>query len=245
MLRAEMVIVNGTQLTQVLSLSSMLPGTFFVDDPHAMVYIYPPSGTAMSTATAEVANRPHLLQDDGQSYVAFRGLTFQYANSCHGDAAVLLNGKATNVLFDTDTFVWNNATGISFSIEHFTVQNSVALHNGALGFNNSYKVKYDLWQSDIANYNNWRGAQGAFYTWDAGGAKWLLDHDGTYTNVTAAFNQGNGIAWDTDQQNLTLTGLVSANNVTNGIQIEKDEGPINLSKSYVCNNYRGDCPAQF
>jgi hypothetical protein len=108
-----------------------------------------------------------------------------------------------------------------------------------LGFNNSYKVKYDLWQSDIANYNNWRGAQGAFYTWDAGGAKWLLDHDGTYTNVTAAFNQGNGIAWDTDQQNLTLTGLVSANNVTNGIQIEKDEGPINLSKSYVCNNYRG------
>ena len=80
MLRAEMVIVNGTQLTQVLSLSSMLPGTFFVDDPHATVYIYPPSGTAMSTATAEVANRPHLLQDDGQSYVAFRGLTFQYAN---------------------------------------------------------------------------------------------------------------------------------------------------------------------
>jgi len=244
MLRAEMIIVNRMPLTQVLSLSSMLPGTFFIDDAHAMAYVYPPSGTNMSTATVEVATRPHMLEDDGQSYVVFRGLTFQYANSCHGNAAVVVGRKATNVLFDSDTFVWNNSTGLAFNAQYFTVQNSVALHNGALGFS-SYHVKHDLWQNDVANYNNWRGAQGAFYTWDAGGAKWLLDHDGTYTNVTAAFNQGNGIAWDTDQQNLTLTGLVSANNITNGIQIEKDEGPINLSKSYVCNNnllglnYRG------
>jgi hypothetical protein len=244
MLRAEMVIVGGMPLTQVLSLSSMLPGTFFIDDAHAMAYVYPPSGTNMSTATVEVATRPHMLEDDGQSYVVFRGLTFQYANSCHGNAAVVMGRKATNVLFDSDTFVWNNSTGLAFTAQYVTVQNSVALHNGALGFS-SYHDKHDLWQNDVANYNNWRGAQAAFYTWDTGGAKWFLDHDGTYTNVTAAFNEGNGFAWDTDQQNLTVSGMVSADNVTNGIQIEKDEGPIKFSNSYVCDNnllglgYRG------
>ncbi len=235
-LRAEMVIVNGTPLTQVLSFSSMLPGTFFIDDKHAEVYAFPPSGTNMSTAKVEVATRPRVLIDSGQSNVVFRGLTFQYANTCHGDAAIILAANATNLLFDSDSIVWNNAMGISFStIEHFTVQNSTAFHNGELGFH-SHQAKYDLWQSDIANYNNWRGAQGAFYTWDTGGAKWMWDHNGTYNNVSAFFNQANGVSWDTDQQNVALKGLVSSGNLGNGIQIEKSEGPLAIAASQVCNS---------
>jgi hypothetical protein len=233
---AEMIVVNGTPLTQVLALSAMLPGTFFVDDPHAMAYIDPPAGTNMSTATVEAAARPHPLVDDGQSQVVFRGLTVQYANTCHGDAAVLMDANANNILFDADNIQWNNAMGISFStVEHFTVQNSTASHNGELGFH-SHQVKYDSWQADIATFNNWRGAQGAFYTWDTGGGKWMLDHSGTYNKVTALFNQGNGVAWDTDQENVTLTGLVSASNFGNGFQIEKSEGPFSISKSSLCNN---------
>jgi hypothetical protein len=234
--RAEMIIVNGTLLTQVLSLSAMLPGTFFVDEPHAMAYVYPPAGTNMSTANVETAVRPHVLIHNGQSQVVYRGLTFQYANTCHGDAAVLVDGHADNILLDSDSIVWNNAMGISFSnVQHFTVQNTLASNNGELGFH-SHKVKYDLWQSDTASYNNWRGAQGAFYTWDTGGAKWMLDHSGTYNNITAVYNQGNGVAWDTDQQNVTLTNLVSASNIGNGYQIEKSEGPFTISKSNLCYN---------
>lgn len=233
---AEMIIVNGTPLTQVLSLSVMLPGTFFVDEPNALVYVYPAAGTNMSTATVETATRPHLLVNNGQSQVVFRGLTFQYANTCHGDAALLLDAKANNLLFDNDNIVWNNAMGISFSTtEHFTVQNSTASHNGELGFH-SHRVKYDLWQSDTATYNNWRGAQGAFYTWDTGGGKWMLDHSGTYNNITALFNQANGVAWDTDQENVTLSKLISASNLGNGYQIEKSEGPFAISKSNLCYN---------
>jgi hypothetical protein len=233
---AEMIVVNGTPLTQVLSLSAMLPGTFFVDEPHAIVYVYPAAGTNMSAATVETATRPHLLADHGQSQVVFRGLTFQYANTCHGDAALLLDAKANNLLFDNDNIVWNNAMGISFSTtEHFTVQNSTASHNGELGFH-SHRVKYDLWQSDTATYNNWRGAQGAFYTWDTGGSKWMLDHSGTYNNITALFNQANGVAWDTDQENVTLTNLISASNLGNGYLIEKSEGPFAISNSNLCYN---------
>jgi hypothetical protein len=233
---SEMIIVNGIPLTQVLALSAMLPGTFFVDDQHAMVYVYPPAGTNMSSATVETATRPHLLVDDGHSQVVFRGLTFQYANTCHGDAALRLDAKANNLLFDNDNIVWNNAMGISFSTtEYFTVQHSTASHNGELGFH-SHQTKYDLWQSDTATYNNWRGAQGAFYTWDTGGGKWMLDHSGSYNNITALFNQANGVAWDTDQENVTLTNLISASNLGNGYQIEKSEGPFAISNSNLCYN---------
>ncbi len=38
-LRREMIFVNGTQLTQVLSRAQVLPGTFFVDEAGATVYV--------------------------------------------------------------------------------------------------------------------------------------------------------------------------------------------------------------
>jgi hypothetical protein len=232
---AEMIIVNSAPLTQVLALSAMLPGTFFVDQQHGTVYIYPAAWVDMSIATVEAAVRPHVLVDSGQSHLVFRGLTFQYANTCHGDAAVLL-GNANNLLFDADNIVWNNAMGISFSAaQNFTVQNTTASHNGELGFH-SHQTKYDLWQSDTASFNNWRGAQGAFYTWDTGGGKWMLDHSGTYNNITSTFNQGNGVAWDTDQQNVTLTNLAAVSNLGNGYQIEKSEGPFTISNSNLCYN---------
>jgi hypothetical protein len=163
-----------------------------------------------------------------------RGLTFQYANSCHQNPAVTVGGNATNILFDTDNFLWNNAMGLDLtSVENFTVQNSIADYNGQTGFA-SHEVKNALWQSNVADYNNWRGAQGAFYTWDTGGTKWMWDHSGTYKNIAANFNQANGVAWDTDNENVTFTSGVSAMNLVNGMQIEKTEGPFTVSNSYFC-----------
>jgi hypothetical protein len=98
----------------------------------------------------------------------------------------------------------------------------------------SHQTKNGLWQSNTANYNNWRGAQGAFYTWDAGGTKWMWDHNGTYKGMVSNFNQANGVAWDTDNENVTFTSGVSAFNIVNGIQIEKTEGPFTLSNSDFC-----------
>jgi len=235
-LRREILVVNGKPLTQVLSLRSMLPGTFFVDDRNAKVYVYPAGGTNLSTATVEVATRPRVLQDDGESYVVFRGMTFEYANSCHGDIAVIVDSNATNVVFDTDSFVWNNAMAMAFNgARYFTVRNSVANHNGETGYH-SFQVKNDLWQSDVANYNNWRGAQGAYYNYDTAGTKWMLDHDGTYNNITTAFNIANGITFDTDQENVAVSGLVASSNLGNGLQIEKDEGPLSVTSSTLCAN---------
>src|SRR6202451_528838 len=233
-LEPEMLIVNSVPLTQVLTLTSMLPGTFYIDDTHKLLCASPPSGTNMTTATVETATLPNVLTVSGQSNLVFRGLTFQYTNSCPQSAAVVVGGNATNILFDTDNFLWNNAMGVDFTtVEEFTVQNSAANYNGQVGFA-SHEVKNSLWQSNTANYNNWRGAQGAFYTWDTGGTKWMWDHDATYKNMVSNFNQANGVAWDTDNENVTFTGGISAFNIVNGIQVEKTEGPFTLSNSYFC-----------
>ena len=45
-----MVVVNGTPLTEVLSLAAMEAGTFFPDESNGTVYVWPPVGTNMSTA---------------------------------------------------------------------------------------------------------------------------------------------------------------------------------------------------
>ncbi len=241
-LRREMIVVNGQPLTEVLSISAMQPGTFFPDEAASTVYVWPPIGTNMATATVEVATRPTLFSDNGQSFVVVRGLTFQYANSCVQNPAVQVVFKATNVLIDKDNFLWNNAMGLAFAggVSKFTVQNSVANHNGEMGFHTA-QVKYGSWQSDTTAYNNWRGAQGAFYSWDAGGTKFMWDHNSTFNKLSAVYNLAPGAAFDTDNRDATITSLVAVGNYGNGFFAEKSEGPLTFASSYFCgNNLAGD-----
>ena len=242
LLRQERIFVNGSPMTQVLSMSAMQPGTFFVDETSAMVKIWPPSGTDMSSASVEVASRPSLFNDQSQSNIILRGLTFQYANSCRGAAAVTFS-NASNILVDSDSFSQNNASGLWFTnAQNFTVQSSTANHNGQKGFA-TYKVKYGSWQSDTANYNNWRGAQAAFYTFDSGSFRLFLDHNSTFNNIVTLFNQTQGIHFDTDNENATITGYVSANNLY-GLLLEKSQGPITVTNSFFCgNNVQGQSNA--
>lgn len=234
MLREEMILVNGTSMTEVLSKTAMQPGTFYVDESTSTVYLWPPSGTNMATATVEVATRPQLFSAQ-QSDVVLRGLTFQYANSCRGSAAVEFSDLVTNILIDTDSFLWNNAIGLALlSPQYFTVQNSVANHNGQKGFG-THEVKYGSWQSDTANYNNWRGAQGALYVYDSGAVRLFLDHNSTFNNIVTLFNQTQGVHFDTDNENATITSQVSAYNLY-GLLLEKSQGPVTVSNSYFCGN---------
>jgi hypothetical protein len=234
-LRQEMIFVNGAPLTEVLSLASMEAGTFFPDEANGTVYIWPPAGTDISTATVEVSTRPALFTDIGQSYVVLRGLNFQYANSCRMASSVFIENNATNVLIDSDTFQWNNATGLGMTTpQNYTVQNSTANHNGQAGMT-SYQVKYGMWQSDTANFNNWRGAQGAFYSWDAAGFHFMLDHNGTFKDLTALYNQTFPVHFDTDNANVNLNSATAVGNV-NGLLLEKSEGPMTIAGVNLCGN---------
>jgi len=241
-LRREMIFVDGTPMTQVMSLSQMIfPGTFYVDETHALVYVWPPSGTNMTTADVEVPTNPQLVQVTSYNGkpingIVFRGLTFEYASSCRGDGAFFVQGSVTNLLLDSDSFLWNNSQGLSInqSASNVTVLNSLALHNGSAGFH-TYQVKNILWQGSTASYNNWRGAQGAYYIWDVGGYHLRGDHNETITGGQTTNNQTAGVHWDTDNQNVTVTSLFDSHNVR-GTLSEKNEGPLTITNSKFCNS---------
>lgn len=236
MMRKEMVAVNGTVLTQVMSIAQMNAGTFYVDEQGAQIYVWPPSGTNMGTATVDVASNPTLLTIQQKSNIVIRGLTFQYANSCHANAAAQVLGTSTNILFDSDTFQWNNGQGLSISnpVTYFTVENSVSSHNGDSGVQEA-QTKYGLWQSDTISYNNWRGAQAGYYACNVSGLHAWGPHNDTISNLTISFNESYGVHWDTDNANISATGLNATSNFLSGAFLEKDEGPITISGSYLCN----------
>ncbi len=237
-LRREMIFVNGANLTQVLSLGQLAAGTFYVDEAHGTVYVQPAAGTNMSSADVEVPTRDNLLTSFNMQNVVFRGITFAEANTCRDSTAAVIFYQGSEVLLDQDQFNWNNSAGLQMSgVDHFTVQNSIANHNGESGFG-SDKSKYGLWSSNEADYNAWRGSQGAIYGWNSGGFHFFQQHNNTITGATSLYNQSHGLHWDTDNENVTASGIVSGNNLGIGTFIEKTEGPVTISNSTVCSNDR-------
>ena len=234
--RREIIFVNGFKLTQVLSSNDMNVGTFFVDESHKTVYIWPPSGTNMGTATIEVSTRPTLFLLQALQNWVIRGITFQYGNGCRQIQPAFSVGQgASNILIDNDKFLWNNAAGLSTGVSHVTVRNSQANHNGESGML-AQTVKYGQWTSNEGSYNNWRGAQGAYYAWQAAGGKFMGMHDTTFNAFSARFNLGKGIHLDTDNVNATVDTLLSFGNLRSGVQIEDTQGPVTITNSHICNS---------
>jgi hypothetical protein len=240
--RREMLIINKALMSQVMTLSAVsVPGTFYVDETKGIIYVWPPAGTDMSTATVEIPTRDNLFVITGKSNIVLRGLNFQHANSCRGSAAVLAQFGASNILMDNDSFNWNNAEGVKvWFTTYTTVQNSVANHNGASGMK-GFETKYDLWLNDTTRYNGWRGAQGVYYAWAQAGTHFGLSHNQTIKNLDTSFNQTHGLHWDTDNENVTVDSVIaSENQLANGF-FEKTQGPVTVTNSYFCsgNPYTG------
>ncbi len=234
-LRREMVFVNQVMLTQVLTQSQLTPGTFFVDESGATVYIYPAVGTHINAANVEVATRNNLFVGNELTNVVLRGLRFEKGNDCRDNDTVAFNG-GNNVLIDADGFNWNNAGALSINgVKSFTVINSNAKHNGQRGFK-SYQAKNGVWTSSEADYNNWRGALGGIYGWAGGGFYFFAQHDNTATGLKMLFNMSHGIHWDTDNANDTARSLNASYNLLDGLVVEKSEGPLLIANSHVCFN---------
>ena len=108
-------------------------------------------------------------------------------------------------MFDRVQANWNNWGGLSISgASNFTVQNSIASHNGGVGFQTT-RSQYGLYDFNETDYNNWRGAQAAFYDWGMGGFKLFQTRNITVQNHYSYNNQAQGLWFDTDNKNMTVT----------------------------------------
>jgi hypothetical protein len=240
--RREMVFVNGTPLTQVISSDEIIEGTFYVDDAGGQISVWPPSGTNMSTATVEVAVRPAVFTLSGATNFVFRGLTFEHAATCPQAGNALTINNSTNVLVDTDNFLWNNQSGLGFfETNNVVVQNSVANHNGSAGFS-AFQGKNYNYNNNETSYNNWRGAMAAFYGWGVAGTKLIALHGASLSEWKSYYNQTGGVWFDTDNADVSIQSLDSSNNLTYGMFLEANQGPISVTGSKFCNNQDNEVP---
>ncbi|MGI8771306.1 MAG: right-handed parallel beta-helix repeat-containing protein [Acidobacteriaceae bacterium] len=231
--RREMVFVNGIPLTQVMALSQMLAGTFYVDETSQQIQIWPRPGTDMNTALVEVAVRSDTFNISRQGNIVVRGMTFEHAASCIDKSGVNVN-SANNVLIDSIQANWNNQGGFHVSSStNVTVQNSAASHNGSNGFG-GYRSKQVLFQFDEADYNNWRGAQAAFYDYYMGGMKFFNMHGATVDQFFAYNNQGQGLWFDTDNRQIVAQGSFLSGNWVANLQVELNAGPIAVLNNTLC-----------
>ena len=236
--RTEMVFVNGASLTQVLSLSALAPGKFYVDESTNQLLIKPPVNTNMSTAVVEAATRSQILNISGRSNVVVRGLTIEHARSCINHSAASIS-SSNGVLVDSVHANWNNWGGLEVtSSSNITVQYTEASHNGGVGLH-GYKDTNSLWTNNKTDYNNWRGAEGGLLDWGMGGFKSLLMHTATVQYHHSYGNQAQGLWFDTDNKNITINTVYLSNNRLANLQLEANEGPIVVKNSYLCNGLAG------
>jgi len=239
--RREMVFVDGFRLNQVLSLAEMTVGTFYADETGGKIYIWPQVGVNIYTADVEVSVTPQTFVVDGASNFVLRGLTFEYGNSCRDGASLFINSTpgapyANNFLLDRVNFLWNNAFGIEIgpTVSNFTVQNSVANHNGQSGFVSQDAVN-GYFYADQAAFNNWRGAQGVVYNINSAGFHFSGAHTLSLDNSVSYWNETFGTHFDTDNKDININDFVMNQNLLPGALFERDEGPINVAYSYFCN----------
>lgn len=229
----EMLFVNGSPMTQVMSSSDLRPGTFYVHSSYNQVQLYPPSGTDMSTARVEISARRSTLTVNGSRNIVFRGLVFQHAASCMNQSGATV-GSSSNIMFDQDTANWNNwgALGISSSY-NTTVKNTTASYNGGPGLSGFEDVS-TLWQNNETDYNNWRGSMVGLYDFAQGGTKLMRMHGATVSSQKSYNNASQGLWFDTDNMNINITGAKLVGNLVGNLQLEANQGPFTVQNSTFC-----------
>jgi hypothetical protein len=231
--RREMVFVNGGPLTQVMSASQLRPGTFYVNDGAHEIELQPTPGTNMNTATVEVADRPYTLRVQGRNNVVLRGLVLEHAAAYMNDLGANVF-TSSNVLIDRVQATENNWGGLGIhGGANITLQNSVASDNGGLGFM-AVQTKQLLVQYDEADRNNWRGAMGGFYDFGMGGMKFFRTHGATIQRFYAFNNGAEGLWFDTDNRQISVSDSVLSGNYDANLQLELNYGPISVTNTAMC-----------
>ena len=238
--RREMIFVNGQSLTQVEAPGSMREraGSFYVDESAGVIYLHAPEGIDAGTATVEVAERESLLHIRGQSHLVLRGIRFEHSNGAPQLAAVTLE-NSSNVLIDRCGFNWNNWMGLSVrNVSNLTIRKSSADFNGGVGMT-IWRTNNLSIAEDETSHNNWRGYAGGFTGWAVAGIKSLQITNARYDGLIANENKARGAWFDTGCTNVVVDHAFLCRNLGDGVFIEANQGPFEITASIICNNRAG------
>ncbi len=231
--RREMVLVNGKNLDQTLSKSDLSDGSFYVDEGADKIFVKPPRGADLSSATVEVAVREKLFSTPRLDDLVLKGLVFQHSVS----VAVHIQTQK-DVLLEDVKVQWNGHRSFHLSLaEDLTFRNTVWTNNG--GDIDAWKTRNLRWENTEDSYNNWREKRGRTGAYDGDDNKFFLARGLTILNHKAVGNYSHGLWLDTDMTDVVIDGLYACDNSAYGLKLEASVGPIKITNSTLCNNGRG------
>ena len=235
-LRREMVFVNGELLKQVLDLSQVADGAFFVDEAADRLHMRPPAGVSMDNPRIEVAIRTRLLEFFHEDNITIRGLVFEHTATpwANDEAAVWVSG-GRRVTFEDVDIRWTNWQGLFIGEAEDVLLRRVELNNhGGQGWG-MFRNKRVVIEDSETSYNNWRGRWGGFAGWSVGN-KLLSIHGLIIRRHRATDNYSRGLWLDYDISDALLDGVQVNDNLLDGLWIEASQGPMVIKNSAFCRN---------
>lgn len=233
--RTEMVFVDGVLMKQVLERNELEQGSFYVDENADQIVLYPFQETNMERAFIEVAERDLGLQIESMRNIVLRGIVVKHVASSPNQAGVFI-GSSENVIVDDCYFVYNNWVGLEFEyVKNIIIRDSHADLNGERGMGARRVAQLDVWHSSF-DANNWRGAWGNWFGWDAAGFKCFECIHTTLYNVTASDNEAMGIWFDYVNNYIEINQAYVVNNYGGGLFIEASFGPVTVRNSQFLDN---------
>ena len=202
---SDALFLDNTPLTRVMSLSEVVPGTFYRDYASQQIYIADnPTGHTMEVI---VCHEPILSVGTGIDGVMIQGLTIE---KFAGDVGGAVQGTSTWIIQNNEVRL-NHGIGIDTNGK---VLGNYTHDNGNSGIGGGYaSTTMDVENNEIAS-NNWAG----FGT--AGGAYFLYATNLIVRNNYSHDNNGPGFHTDTDNLNVLYEYNHTKNNKNGGIDHE-------------------------
>lgn len=227
-LLGEQVFRDGAHLSRVMSVASVVPGTFYEDYTTNRVYV----GDNPNGHTLEMSKTAAAVSSTATG-VTVKGFTIQHFASAGQSGALVAGGASWNI--SDVTSQWNHALGIYLSSSDNTVvTNNHILNNGQLGMGQYNSHLVTVSNNEFAN-NNTDGFWIA--DWESGGYK-ATKSSVTMSNNNVHDNKGVGIWFDVDCKDDTISNNTITNNAADGIRFEISYNGI-ISNNTVVGNGLG------
>lgn len=235
--RRESIFVNGTRLKQVLSRVAMLQGTYYVSETDAQVYIWLKDSSDPANSKVEVSIREHVFQVDSKQNLVLRNIRFEHDNSFSPNAGGTI-ASCTNVLLEDCSFNSGNWGGYVLAhCKNVTLHRVEANDNGGLGVDH-HKCSYLVSQDCEASFNNVRGDWGGFHGVAVSGQKNMYIRHAFYGGMKGIGNLTRAFWFDTDNRDIMVDHAYFCDNLTNGLFIEANGGPITIQNGTIGLNGR-------
>lgn len=214
----------------------LVDNSFHYDDTSRRLYIKLPTDS-LSGRTVEVSARTYSLVGEGLRNVQFRNLRFEHSNTTaeHNTGVIMLSGDA--LVLDSVHVLYADGAGFDVSGNNNIIRNSSANYCGQLGIKARGTSVRIL--NNETHYNNTRGFN---KWWEAGGMKLVGAgglQDSQVVGHRAYSNNGDGMWFDWQNRNNTISGNRLAYNKGMGLHYEASSGARILRNTIFGNTQRG------